>query len=81
MDEQKRKPRKSIGQILFDESKDLNNLCLFVSAHNREHNPCIGIAPSKEVRIKYNLSYESGAGYVAGYIEYLQNKINELKAN
>lgn len=75
----KNRPKKSIGELLYSDSHDLNMLFRFVKDHERinDNRTCRDISSVKAHK-EYGIDWTHGANFIAGYIEFLQNKIDQL---
>lgn len=72
--------KKHIGELLYNDSRELDRLLLFTRKHYKEFNPCVQAVSNGKTRKDYGIEIGGIGCFIIGYIEELQKQINELKA-
>ncbi len=71
--------KKHIGELLYNDSRELDRLLLFVRRHQKEFNPCNQVVSSNKARRDSGVEIAGTGCFIIGYIELLQNQVNETK--
>ena len=74
------KEKFSIEKEVYTKHKELGLLNVYVNHHRKENNPCYINNVSSRLSKDYGCDISGDASMIAGYIEMLQDKINELKS-
>lgn len=76
------RPKKQIGELLYQDSHELRSLFFFVKQHELDHYGvnCYSYVSAKANR-HFGLRPPTHGNFIAAYIERLQEEIDKLKGN